>query len=87
MYMFSSTIKDLLVKAEEAYNTQDAFRYKVKNGNDDGKKETCIESRSYTMLKTDSEKFSNMLAEYGEDRLCNGCGREKKAAEYNCTSV
>ena len=31
MYMFSSTIKDLLVKAEEAYNTQDAFRYKVKN--------------------------------------------------------
>lgn len=66
MYMFSSTIKDLLVKAEEAYNTQDAFRYKVKNGNDDGKKETCIESRSYTMLKTDSEKFSNMLAEYGE---------------------
>lgn len=66
MYLVSSTIKDLLVKAEKEFGTQDALRYKVKNANEEGKKETCIESKSYTNLKADSEKLSNTLAELGE---------------------
>ncbi|MBD5458356.1 MAG: AMP-binding protein, partial [Lachnospiraceae bacterium] len=53
-------------KAEEAYGTQDAIRYKVKSAGDGGKKETKVEAKTYTQLRQDSERFSAALAELGE---------------------
>lgn len=61
-----STIYELLVKAEEAYGTQDAIRYKVKSAGDGGKKETKVEARTYTQLRQDSERFSAALEKLGE---------------------
>lgn len=61
-----STIYELLVKAEEAYGTQDAIRYKVKSAGESGKKETKVEARTYTQLRQDSEHFSAALAKLGE---------------------
>lgn len=61
-----STIRELLVEAEKKYNTQDAFRYKVKGADENGKKATKIESKTYTQLKEDSERFSSALASLGE---------------------
>lgn len=61
-----STIYELLVKAEEAYGTQDAIRYKVKSAGESGKKETKVEARTYTQLRQDSERFSAALSGLGE---------------------
>lgn len=61
-----STILELLVKAEEAYGTQDAIRYKVKSAGESGKKETKVEARTYTQLRQDSERFSAALSGLGE---------------------
>ena len=61
-----STIRGLLVEAEKKYNAQDAFRYKVKGADESGKKATKIESKTYTQLKEDSERFSSALASLGE---------------------
>ena len=61
-----TTIRSLLVEAEGRFGAQDAFRYKVKGADDSGKKETKIESKTYTQLKNDSECFSAALAALGE---------------------
>lgn len=61
-----STIRELLVTAEKEFNTRDAFRYKIKGADESGKKETRIERKTYTELKNDSECFSAVLAELGE---------------------
>lgn len=58
-----STIRELLVAAEEDFCAQDAFRYKVKSSDDSGKKEVKIESKTYTQLKNDTERFSAALAD------------------------
>ncbi len=67
MDVMSSTIRELVVKAESAYGSCDAFRYKVKKSDEDGKK-VQVESKTYTELKQDSEKFSAALAELGENK-------------------
>lgn len=56
--MVYSTIRDILVQAEEQFGAEDAVRYKA------GKDE--IVSRSYSQLKQDSESFSCVLKELGE---------------------
>ncbi len=61
-----STIYELLVKAQEAYGSRDAIRYKVKDVGQGGKKETKIEAKTYTQLREDSEYFSAALARLGE---------------------
>lgn len=61
-----STVRELLVEAEKKYHAQDAFRYKVKGADENGKKAAKIESKSYTQLKDDSERFSVALAALGE---------------------
>lgn len=61
-----STIYELLVKAEEAYGTQDAVRYKVKDAGQDGKKKTKVEAKTYTQLRRDSEHISAAIAGLGE---------------------
>ena len=61
-----STIYELLVEAEKAYGPQDVVRYKVKQANESGKKETKVESKTYTQLKEDSQRFAAALAELGE---------------------
>ena len=68
MDVFSSTIRDLLIKAEAAYGSQDAFRYKVKGSDEDGKKTVNIESKTYTQLKDDTECFSAALTALGEQK-------------------
>lgn len=65
MNIMSSTIRDLLIKAEASYGSQDAFRYKVNSVDLDGKK-TIVEHKTYTELKRDSEKFSAALGSIGE---------------------
>ncbi len=57
----SNTLRQLLVQAEEAFHSQDAFRYKVKRSNDEGKKTVEIEAKTYGELKADSEKLSALL--------------------------
>ena len=65
MNVVSSTIRDLLVKAETSYNSCDAFRYKEKSEGEEGKK-TIVTHKTYTQLKQDSEKFSAALNSLGE---------------------
>ncbi|MDE6052184.1 MAG: acyl--CoA ligase, partial [Lachnospiraceae bacterium] len=57
---------ELLVKAAEAYGTQDAIRYKVKSADGNGKKDTKIESKTYMQMRDDSEHFTAALAGLGE---------------------
>ena len=47
MNELSSTIREILVKASEAYGPQDAVRYKAKRDKGNGKKETVVESKTY----------------------------------------
>lgn len=61
-----STIRELLVKAEKAYGSRDAVRYKVKCGDGSGKKAIKVEAKTYTQLKNDSERFAAALAGLGE---------------------
>lgn len=56
--MVVSTIREILVNTEKKYGAEDAIRYK--------KKKNEIEAKSYTDLKTDSERFSSALAALGE---------------------
>jgi len=68
MNVVSNTIREIVVKSAEAYGTNDAFRYKVKSSSDDGKKTVEVESKSYEQLKKDTESFSAVLAELGEQK-------------------
>ena len=68
MDVLSSTIRQILVKSEEAYGSWDAFRYKVKQSGAEGKKEVAIEKKTYTDLKNDSERFSAVLKVLGEEK-------------------
>ena len=68
MDVLSSTIRDLLVKSEKAYGSWDAFRYKTKQSDEQGKKTVAVESKTYTDLKQDSEKFSAVLQALGEQK-------------------
>lgn len=56
--MLCSTVREILVNTEKKYGPEDAIRYKI------GKNE--IESKSYTNLREDSESFSNVLKDLGE---------------------
>lgn len=56
--MMYSTIREMLVTTEAKYGDGDAVRYKV------GKDK--IETKTYTQLKQDSERFSNLLKALGE---------------------
>ena len=47
------TIRELLVGAEQNFGAQDAFRYKVKDSGDGGKKEVKVEAKTYTQFKND----------------------------------
>ncbi len=66
MNEMSSTIREILVKASEAYGPMDAVRYKIKREKGDGKKETAVEAKTYRQLQEDSERFSAVLSELGE---------------------
>ena len=66
MNVMSSTIRELLVRAAEAYGPQDAVRYKAKREKSGGKKETVVEAKTYTQLREDSERFSAALAKLDE---------------------
>ena len=68
MDILSSTIRELLVKSEAVHGSWDAFRYKVKKANDEGKKAVAVESKTYTELKYVSESFSAALAALGEQK-------------------
>lgn len=57
----STTLRQLLVQAEESFSHQDAFRYKVKKSSEEGKKTVEIEAKTYKELKGDSEKLSAFL--------------------------
>lgn len=66
MNVMSSTIRELLVRAEQQYGSQDAVRYKAKREKSGGKKETVVEAKTYKELREDSERFSAALAKLGE---------------------
>ena len=68
MDVLSSTIRELLVKSEAAYGSWDAFRYKVKQKGGEGKKTVQVESKNYTELKNDSERFSAVLSSIGAQK-------------------
>lgn len=53
-----STIREIIVQAAETYQDASAIQYKI------SKKE--IASKSYAQLREDSERFSNVLEELGE---------------------
>ena len=65
MNKVSSTIRELIINAEASYGDMDAFRYKAKSDNQDGKK-TVVVDKTYTELKQDTEKFSAALEAIGE---------------------
>lgn len=68
MVVASDNLRDLVLKAAEAFGTQDAYRYKVKKLADEGKKSVDIEGKTFIDLKRDTERFSAMLAAYGEQK-------------------
>lgn len=57
-YMLCSTVREILVNTEKKYGPEDAIRYKVSKNE--------IESKTYTRLREDSESFSNILKDLGE---------------------
>lgn len=61
-----STIYELIERAKEDYGPRDVVRYKVKEEGERGKKETKIESKTYSQLWEDSQGFAAALAELGE---------------------
>ena len=56
--MVCSTIREILVQAEKQFAAEDAIRYKLKKD--------VIETKSYSDLKRDSESFSRVLEDLGE---------------------
>lgn len=68
MNVESSTIREIIVKSEAAYGVQDAFRYKVKRADESGKRAVQVESKTYTDLKNDSERFSAVLESLGQTK-------------------
>ncbi|MGI6011998.1 MAG: AMP-binding protein [Ruminococcus sp.] len=56
--MLCSTVRQILVDTEKKYGPEDAIRYK--------KSKSEIEAKTYTQLKQDSESFSNVLKDLGE---------------------
>ena len=56
--MLCSTVRRILVNTEKKYGAEDAVRYKISKNE--------IESKTYTQLKDDSESFSNVLKDLGE---------------------
>ena len=62
----SYTLRQLLVQSEEAFSSQDAFRYKVKGTDDEGKKTIKIESKTYQQLRQDTERLSALLETLGK---------------------
>ena len=56
--MTYSTIREILVQAEERFGPEDAVRYKI------GKHE--IETKSYSQLRRDSESFSRAVEALGQ---------------------
>ena len=56
--MLCSTVRQILVNTEKKYGPEDAIRYKISKNE--------IESKTYTRLKEDSESFSNVLRDLGE---------------------
>lgn len=62
----SSTLRQLLVQAEETFRCQDAFRYKVKVSDKEGKKQVEIQAKTYQELRQDTQKVSALLETLGE---------------------
>ena len=56
--MLCSTVREILAGTEKKYGPEDAIRYKISKSE--------IASKSYTQLKEDSESFSNVLKDMGE---------------------
>ena len=56
--MLCSTVREILAGTEKKYGPEDAIRYKISKNE--------IESKTYTQLKEDSESFSNVLKDMGE---------------------
>ena len=56
--MLCSTVREILTNTEKKYGSEDAIRYK--------KSKNEIESKSYTQLRADSENFSCVLRDMGE---------------------
>lgn len=56
--MLCSTVREILAGTEKKYGPEDAIRYKISKSE--------IASKSYTQLKEDSESFSNILKDMGE---------------------
>lgn len=56
--MLCSTVREILTNTEKKYGSEDAIRYK--------KSKNEIESKTYTQLKADSENFSCVLRDMGE---------------------
>ncbi|MBE5935598.1 MAG: long-chain fatty acid--CoA ligase [Lachnospiraceae bacterium] len=62
----NSTIREIVVEGQQRFGKQDAFRYKIKRLDAEGKKVTDIEGKSYNDVKADSESFSLALDKLGE---------------------
>ncbi len=56
--MLFSTVREILIHTEQKYGPEDAIRYK--------KSKNEIESKTYTQLREDSESFSCVLKDLGE---------------------
>lgn len=56
--MLCTTVREILANTEKKYGPEDAVRYKISKNE--------IEAKSYTQLKEDSESFSRVLSEIGE---------------------
>lgn len=56
--MSCTTIREILVQAEQQFGAEDAIRYKIGKGE--------VEAKTYTQLRQDSESFSNVLKSFGE---------------------
>ena len=56
--MLCTTVRQILANTEKKYGPEDAIRYKISKNE--------IEAKSYTQLKEDSESFSNVLKNLGE---------------------
>ena len=56
--MLCSTVREILTGTEKKYGPEDAIRYKISKNE--------VESKTYTQLREDSESFSSVLRDMGE---------------------
>ena len=97
----NSTIRELIVEAQKAYNEQDAFRYKVKRINDEGNKvngleiekntlgwvKFTVDKPQYVSFNVSSTSSENSSSQYGQTIVKSYSPSSHSSSPYISTEI